>query len=371
MVQTSVGNMPIGFPGMRCAVGPYDASTYRNDKGALPMVSDITIVAANSTDYGFTINGYQIEYTSDAAATIPEIRDGLIAAARQIQDLEDVVGFQPSGQKIRVTALVPGTAFVYGETPADGNLSVAAVQANGTLEAVPFGLALVQATHAGAGDKSASLPGNAVAQVQDITITAVNDKLYTVALSIIHPDYGPLSVSASYTADSSATATEIQTGLLAALAQRADLANIATVAAESTDQIRVTSAVPGTPVTISEGNTSLAVEEVTANTGNVFVGIAERSRSDVAPDNTYVHDRYPPKSLMTVGERGAYLVRAETDVDKWDAAYFRHTASGVNTTLGAWRNDSDSGTAARASKSFFRTSGTAGSLVELFVDVSK
>jgi hypothetical protein len=256
MVQQSVQNLALGFPGQKVGLGVFRTRSYKNDKGAAAQVSDVTITAVNSTTYTMTVNGHVFTYTSDSSATVAEIRDGLIAAGKLVPELEDAVALNASGNKVRVTSLKAGTAFTL---TVGANLAAAAVQANVARSFIGFGLALVQGNGPG-GDQSAFLPAGA---------------------------------------------------------------------------------------------------------GGTFIGMAARVHSGTDTLDRDHLDSYSPGAMMAVVEDGPMYARVEVAVTKGDDVFFRHTANGALTTLGAWRNDDDGGNADQATACKFRTSASAGGIAEI------
>lgn len=157
--QTSYAVPALGYPGMLMG-SMHKKHSVVNDLGASRQTVDVTIDnVINATTYTFTVDGVVVSFTSDASATVAEIRDGLIAAGRALEALNGVVIFQPDGNDVRVIAAVPGTGFTLAET--DANLSINTITANTSTEAVPFGRALVKRTGAGTTDQSVRLPSAA------------------------------------------------------------------------------------------------------------------------------------------------------------------------------------------------------------------
>lgn len=98
-------------------------------------------------------------------------------------------------------------------------------------------------------------------------------------------------------------------------------------------------------------------------TGQQFRGVTVRNL-DVNNNDSNVAN-YEQDKPITFRNMGYITVLTEVAVTKDDAAYFRHTASGGNTTIGAWRNDADTATADAVTGAFFNESAGAGELVEL------
>lgn len=75
--------------------------------------------------------------------------------------------------------------------------------------------------------------------------------------------------------------------------------------------------------------------------------------------------KYNQYDTALVMRRGELWVKAEVDVVKGDPVFIRHTASGLNTTLGKARNTNDSSTALAVPNATFITSGVAGTFVKI------
>jgi hypothetical protein len=155
--QTIVTNLPKGFAGDRVGfTQTFTALSMENDTGSTRKQDRITVsTAANSTTYTFTIAGRSVSYTSDASATLQEIRDGLVAAANlDAIILQDAIIVAESGttDQLLVTARSPSVDLAVAES--DTNLALASVQAHvGTIE-IPYGRAVVKGT----ADRSGILP---------------------------------------------------------------------------------------------------------------------------------------------------------------------------------------------------------------------
>jgi hypothetical protein len=79
------------------------------------------------------------------------------------------------------------------------------------------------------------------------------------------------------------------------------------------------------------------------------------------------NDAWPARSDVSICTRGSLGAYVEVAVTPDDKVFWRHTASGGNTVLGAFRNDSDGGTAIEAKGLRFNTSASAGGAAELEV----
>lgn len=132
----------------------YSARSYTNNVAGAAKVVDITITAANSTEYTVTIDGVPISITSDGSATTQEIRDALIAAiiASAFTDPK-VVPSSGGAAVLRLTERAPEGGEV---TIAVGaNLAAAVYTAHAEEESIPVGICVAKV---GTDDKSCGLP---------------------------------------------------------------------------------------------------------------------------------------------------------------------------------------------------------------------
>jgi hypothetical protein len=203
-----------------------------------------------------------------------------------------------------------------------------------------------------------------------------------------------------YTCVYTDTAASIRDGLISAL-RGMQLFEGVVAANPSGLYVSLTSEVPGTAFTLVAG-TNTTTAAVTANTspvfipfgsaivkrtgagsydrsgslpsatGQNFVGIAERIHTLVDPMQSYPNSTsIAPGEDMSVGYQGRWYVTVEVAVSAEDPAYFRTTANGSLTQLGAWRNNSDSGNADAVpnGSARFKTSAAAGGIAELQINI--
>ncbi len=350
-VQTSYTQMAAAFAGMVEGGMAKDARTLYNDLGNLSQISDVVIVAANSTAYAFTINGIPITYTSDATATQAEIRDGLIANARANILFENLVIFQPSGVNVRVIAKTPGVGFTYAD--ADGNLSESVVRANVAQAEIPFGRGICKRSGSGTNERSAHLPTAPTAQVFTLTFTAVNSILYQL---VFHGSDGR-DYTVEYNSDGTATATEIRDGIQAAMVS---MGVPLTAVDLNADALTVTSNDPNVTWTVDEDPTaSIAFAETVPAVLNTFLGVSERVHSVV--NTTTPGEGVAAGQAFSAVTKGRIWVEVEEAVvADTDQVWCRHTASGSNTALGRFRNDGDSNTCFRISSGAKYRKGSSG-----------
>lgn len=344
--QMSYTNQQRGFAGQRIGL-QHRAQTYVNDRGSERQTDDVSFAAVNSQAYTFTVNGITVTYTSDATATLAEIRDGLITAFRALPELEGIAYANPSGNNVRITSAVPGTATTVTNV---ANTTVTPVQANVAQESIKFGRGVAKRTGTGTNDLSARAMFAPTAKVMQVTATAAtNAKVYSFVIFI--PRTG-LTYLIDYLSDGSATTAEISAGLTA----RVNALDVPVTAADTTDELTLTSDVPGEDFQIQEADSQLTVATLTANVNPKVLGVVERVHQDTS--TSAADDAVKPLTPMTVIEDGDVLVEVEGAVAFDDQAYCRHTASGANTGIGAWRNDADSNNAVIVTGAKFRSSTT-------------
>lgn len=163
--QLTVGDMPKGKDGR--IYGDHPNLVERNvptGDGQAAQVTTLTATAANDTRYAYSVEGTVIEYTSDAAATLTEIADGL-TAAHQASVVANTIMTAVSGG---VAGTVTLTARHKGEdveiVVLDGPLADALTTEASDGAVLPFGRVVVKSSEGKArlpeaGDTAADLYG--------------------------------------------------------------------------------------------------------------------------------------------------------------------------------------------------------------------
>lgn len=77
---------------------------------------------------------------------------------------------------------------------------------------------------------------------------------------------------------------------------------------------------------------------------------------------------YPDKTPVAVVEQGTVWVKAENNVTAYSDVFYRVTAAGGNTQLGALRGDADAGNAVLLEGAKFITSAAAGQLAQVRIN---
>jgi hypothetical protein len=352
-------NMLHAFAGMRCALGDtYMARTYVNDKGSTRKTVDVVPAVVNSHYYEFLVAGIPVYYQAGGSTTAALIRDGLLAHARSLLELEKLATFNPNSTNVRVRARQQG--YDLSITESNAQLSLSTVVAHEASQAIPFGSAIVR--RSGGSDKSCMLPTTPTAKVVRISVdAATNSKVYDFWLSI--DLWGDVLVS--ITADGSATQAEIAT----AIAARVNAMPIPiTAAVASSTYVDLTADVPGADFSIYELDDELSYTVTTANAKNQLLGVLERTPSSVDTFNADANNlgEAAPYHDLTVVSKGPMWVPVEQAVTPADPVYFRHTTGSGGTVLGRWRKDGDSGTADLVPSAAWRSSRDNGlAMVEL------
>lgn len=177
-LQTSYRDMDAAFPGLRHGIRGFRSRSMTNDTGSSRQVDDITVSAAATATYSFSVDvgggAMVVSAAGLSSETVTQIRDKLLAAARQVGAFEGRVSFNPSGANvIRITAVIPGTGFTTAES--DDNLALANTVANVSPITIPFGRAVVHRTGAGTTERSVGL-----ASATGATFAGVAERVHSV-----------------------------------------------------------------------------------------------------------------------------------------------------------------------------------------------
>lgn len=119
----------------------------------------------------------------------------------------------------------------------------------------------------------------------------------------------------------------------------------------------------GFGLAVVQGTNDTEVKVATA-TGGTFRGVTVRNL-DVNNSETTGLASYKQDLPITIRNFGYIVVKTEVAVSKDDPVYFRHTANGGLSTLGAFRNDADTAKADAVTGAFFAESAGAGELVRI------
>ncbi len=340
----------------------------RFNGGKVAKVSTFTFVAANSTAYTYLIEGRTITFTSDSGATQAEIATGL-QEAHELDTIANGVAIATvSGNNLILTGREPGRDFALSET--DANITIAATTAASNGTNLNFGTFAMQSATA---DQAEAPTGtNPVAQVMTLTPLAVSSAEYNV--NVLLED--GRTITANFTADGSATVSEVVAGLLADFNTNAP-AN--TILASGTTTLILTAEVLGLGFSVGWSSDSAAVSvsvvETTANTNGSFdrdlIGVLERDNSvglvtQASGGESTGGTSYSANHAMSIVRKGRIWASVDDTVSDGDSVWVRITASATE-TVGIARNDSDSGDAIQVPGAFFRSAGVSGgqAIVEL------
>lgn len=222
-------------------------------------------------------------------------------------------------------------------------------------------------------------------RVNVLVVNAVNAADYIIDLDDgVNP-----ADSASYTADGSATKTEIRDGLIAAVAALG--LNIDAVAIDSDEFYLISTNAEAGFTYASSGDTpsDLTFAEVVAQEQHLAPGVfvcyddmngdrfcrLPRQSGDIGgatigvtvephlePDS----EGWAPHSVVAIMEEGCIWMVCETDFTPASAVYVRYTASGDNLP-GGLRTDDDTSKAAAFTRARFDNSGSAGDFAKVIV----
>lgn len=333
--------LPVGRNG-QC----YDSSYYRdcltliNSDPQAAQVDTVSVSAASdATLYQVVINGVTVSYTSGTSATRQQIADGLVAAINDDPSISGIVRAVSGSNAFTITARLPGSngAFVSSEDNAQLSIANTVVAANAA--AVPFGRALVRTA-----DRAGRLIGAAdfVGSLAQFSFTASNSQVYSIGLLVSGVTY-----AAVYTADGSATATEIATGLAAAVTA---LAIGLTGSVVETDNLLITAAdgVSFEVGSVSAGTGAIALVSYTAAVQPHEIFIAELTDTFdtsemIAGGLASGLAGYPPNRNMNGLRRGRVIVPVEESCAPGDPVYVRIAANGSLDEIGAFRKSANTG----------------------------
>jgi hypothetical protein len=319
--------------------GLHDVVSLINDQPQAAQVVEVTVdTAANDTLYSVTINTVDVEITSDASATKPEIADALADAINAEPLISGHVLAASDGvDQVDITSRTPGDGFTFSET--DANLSSATPTANATADAVIMGRGVVQDS---ASSQFAQLAdaGNMIAQAIVLTPVVVNSTDYTVAVITAEG----VRFEETITSDGSATAQEIVEALEAAL--NAALPADSVIVTEDNVTLTLTSELAGRPFSAEYSESLLAT--TSSNAANALTdvnaaleGVALFDYAFEVPNEDTAE--YPGSSVMSVLKRGRVNVATEAAVQVGDLVYIRVAADGALDAIGGWAQAAGSG----------------------------
>ena len=218
------------------------------------------------------------------------------------------------------------------------------VRTANALEALGFGLGLVQAKATGQSGK-ARLP-----QINSVVLTLSTDLVTsnsTVGVVTVTSIVAGVRTAVATTLTATVFATDHATSLAALATKIEAVAGVLTATPVTADDTITVIADPDVEVTLSAFVTTLGSGQptytYTETTTDRFVGItlhkqsAEMSSSNVAS--------YALSSAANVLRSGSVLVTAEVTVAAGDPVYLRYKDGGAGKPIGGFRNDADSGKA--------------------------
>lgn len=333
--------LPVGRNG-QC----YDSSYYRdcltliNSDPQAAQVDTVSVSgASNNTLYTVVINGVSCSYLSDASATQQEVADGLAAAINDEPAISGLVRAVSGTNEFTITSRLPGLSGAFTSSESSGQMSIANTVVAANAAPVPFGRAVVRT-----GDRAGRLIGAAdfAGSLAQFSFTASNSQIYSIGFLINGVTY-----PAIYTADASATATEIATGLAAAVTA---LAVGLTGSVVSTDNLLVTAAdgVVFSVGTVSAGTGAIALVSYTSAVQPDEIFVAELTDSYdssemIASGLAVGLAGYPSNRSMNGLRRGRIIVPVEESCAPGDPVYVRLAVNGALDKIGAFRKSADTG----------------------------
>lgn len=342
MPQTSYNDpLPAGRDGQLYDVSYYkDALSLINSNPQAPQVWTVSVSAASdATAYTININGVPITYTSGTGATRQTIADGLVAAVNDDPAISGVVSAASGTNALTLTARLVGTQGAFTVSEDNGQLSASITTAAANAAPVPFGRCIVRT-----GDRAGRLIASAdfVGALAQFSFTPSNSQVYVINLIV-----DGVSRAASYTADGSATALEIATGLAAAVTA---LAVGLTGSVVNTDNLLISAAqgVSFEVSTVSAGTGAIALVSYTPQVKPLELFIAELSDaydySEMIASGLAVGVYgYPSNRTMTSLRRGRVIVPVEESISIGDPVYVRIAANGALDKIGAFRRSANTG----------------------------
>lgn len=318
----------LAYPGQ--AEGPGDNRSLVNEDPRAQQVSTVTVdTVANSTRYAFTIDGVEIEYTSDGSATNAEIVAGLLAAV-QAEPLVNgrVTGVATSATVLTLTARIAGYAFTISDT--DSRLTTATSTANDLPDAIPFGEPVLLD---GSGKAKRCTAANMTAMACTLTPTADDSTVYAVIVNVPQAAGGRgYSERVAITSDSDATVQEIVEALQTAIAASGLSDHI--TASEDDASLTLTVQLAGLGIEVSVEGPWASIAWAGESIDDALAGVTCRDLSQAQENGGYAGG-----STMTVRRRGRIAVTTGESCAPGDPVYvrvagtgapFRKSMSGVN-----------------------------------------
>ncbi len=229
-----------------------------------------------------------------------------------------------------------------------------------------------------------------------LVVNAVNSAVHDLDFVFTLTDGSTVSETATFTADGSATKTEIRDGLIAAINDDAVIGLYVVAVAVDSDEFTVErlSSNEGVSFTLASSGdtpTDLTITTLVADSQEIPFGVfvvVDAQRGDdfcrlprvsgdiggktlgVAKMDTARQPNaggYATQSTVAILEKGKIYVTCEEAFTFGADVYVRYASSGNGTQLGAVRTDADSSTAAQLTRAKFISSGAADTiaLIEL------
>lgn len=339
----------------------------RKNEGLTANVWTVTPSAVNSAVYTLTVDGFTASYTADGSATVAEITAGIkLAVDRTYPEVGALVTITDNTTTYTVTARQAGVTLALS---VDANQSAVEATAAATGTAIPVGIAVMDLD--GSLCRMPASDGGALKIMTGLAV-AVNAAIYNLDITL----EDGRGYSADYTADGSATATEIGAALVASL--NAKLPASTVLAEAATGTITLTSEVAGQNFNAVFGsNSDTGTWTVTVTTANAdpattypLAGVVVRDENlgiqtaGSGVPTTVIE--YPALRSVAIAQRREVFVQCEDAVNPTLPVFVRTTASATY-GKGSLRGTTASGATITWSGARWTSTTAAGGIAQLYV----
>lgn len=345
-MQLTINN---GLPGIQRGMpfGTIDDSGIAHRFNSRAETFTITVTYSAAQTHTVIISGIPYNGGSNKSVTVGPVTgdtdsnttaQAILTAIKASALANAIVSVTRSTNVLTVVARRAGTLAVTGSATGGAATTVAKTVSEESLEA---GVAVVS-DYAANGTRAIRKPFAPTAQVDTITPNAVNSTLYTFTVRVFRSDG---SVDGTWlvevTSDGTATAQEIVDAQVARMAA----IGVQGITPTNVANVLTLTGVAGYTFTILENTANLTPASVTAAVipdleGVTLWGKVQDSNQSLAGDSVW-----PARNIVHVMRRGRIGVYVDQTVTPQSVPHWRHTSSGANTVLGAWRADIDSNTA--------------------------
>ena len=337
--RVTVGMPDIALGGSLCT--PHDATTFRRENKAVVQEEHTLVIDTATGDavYTLRVNGIDISYTAASGSpTKASIRNGIRTAIREtisVDSFESIDDLSTDG--LTFVSRVDDTNALEVRLGAMTLTKTVDKSSGYTLRYGQF-----YCREAASGDISLPALTAGAAKVVHVTYSsAVNSVVYQLLITVDGVVYQP-----NYTADGSATLTEIYAGLASAV-NAAMPENSVLAAADGATKLVLTSEVEGQDFTVVALCFGAATGTVTISTANLAPALAVPLEGMVVASGDHLNSKVLPLQQFSGCIRGKVLLKLEnTYSTAGDPLYLRVEAGTLSDQIaGNLRFDSDSGKA--------------------------